>query len=89
MGCEVVAVNLLTGKELWRTRLFGTGPTPEWHSKYGNQVNIETDGKRVVIYGNENDGRYVEHLDINTGKTLANRRFEHEWLLQRSGVEGK
>jgi hypothetical protein len=82
-GCEVVALDLKTGKTYWKSRLFGTGPTPLWHSKYSNHINIETDGKRVIVYGNEDDGQYVEHLDINTGKTLGNRRFDSDPDPQR------
>lgn len=79
-GCTIVAVNLESGKEIWRNRLFGTGPTPRLHSKYSNSINIETDGKRVIVFGKESDGMYVEHLDINTGKTIANQRYEHDWV---------
>ena len=77
-GCTVVALDLKTGKTLWRSRLFGTGPTPIMHSKYSNAINIETDGKRIIIFGREDDGRYVECLDINTGVTLANQRFDSD-----------
>jgi hypothetical protein len=73
-GCKVVAVDLLTGNHLWEFYLVGIGPTK--HSKYSNSVNIETDGEKVIIYGNESNGRYVEHLDINSGKMLLNKQFE-------------
>jgi hypothetical protein len=73
-GCEVVALDLKTGKQLWRSRLHGIGPTS--HSKYLNLVNIETDGEIVIVTGNEAAGRYVEHLDLESGKTLANQRFD-------------
>jgi hypothetical protein len=73
-GCEVVAVDLKSGKQLWRTQLQGIGPT--YHSKYLNLVNIETDGKIVIVAGNEAHGRYVEHLDIQTGKMLANKKLD-------------
>ena len=75
-GCTVVAFDLKAGRELWKTRLRGIGPT--MHSKYSNLVNIETDGNRIVIYGNEAHGRYVEHLDKNTGKFIANKTFKYE-----------
>ena len=58
-GCEVVAVHVATGQELWRSHLLGIGPII--HFAYRNRVHIETDGKRVTIFGNE------EQLDINTG----------------------
>jgi hypothetical protein len=73
-GCEVVAVDLKSGKQLWKTQLRGIGPTG--HSKYLNLVNIETDGQIVIVTGNEAHGRYIEHLDIQTGKTLANKEFD-------------
>lgn len=73
-GCKVVAIELATGKELWTTELTGIGPTA--HSKYKNSVNIETDGEKIIIYGNESHGKYVEHLDIKSGKMLLNKKLE-------------
>jgi hypothetical protein len=73
-GCEVVAVDLKTGKQLWKSRLQGIGPTG--HSEYLNRVNIQTDGEHIIVAGNEAHGRYVEHLDIQSGKTLANKKFD-------------
>jgi hypothetical protein len=73
-GCEVVAVDLKTGQQLCKSRLQGIGPTG--HREYLNLVNIETDGERIIVTGNEVAGRYVEHLDIQSGKTLANKKFE-------------
>ena len=52
----------------------GIGPTE--HSIYLNLVNIDTDGKIIVVAGNEANGRYVEHLDIQTGKKLANKKLD-------------
>jgi len=75
-GCEVVAVDLKSGKELWRTKLQGIGPITD--SKYENLVNIETDGEVIIVAGNEASGRYVEHLDIKTGKFLGNKQFESD-----------
>jgi outer membrane protein assembly factor BamB len=73
-GCVVVALDLKTGEELWRSRLYGIGST--MHSEYRNLVNIETDGQRLIVNGNEGNGRYVEHLDLKTGKTLANKKLK-------------
>ena len=72
-GCSVVAIDLATGNRIWETQLQGIGPTE--HSKYRNRVNIETDGERVIVYGNESHGKYVEHLDVASGKILLNRKF--------------
>jgi outer membrane protein assembly factor BamB len=73
-GCEVVAVNLKTGEQHWRTKLQGIGPTG--HSKYQNRVNIETDGKVIVVTGNEANGKYIEHIDAQNGKTLSNKQID-------------
>jgi hypothetical protein len=70
----VVAVDLKTGKRLWKTNLQGLGPIA--HTKYRNRVIIEVDDRRVTVYGNESSGRYVEQLDPRTGKTLANKKLE-------------
>ena len=72
-GCEVVAVDFKSGKQLWKTRLHGIGPIA--HSKYSNLVNIETDGRIIIIAGNEASGHYIEHLDIKTGKFLGNKQL--------------
>lgn len=76
-GCEVVAMDVATGKEVWRSHLRGIGPVS--HSAYRNHVHIETDGKRVTIYGNESMGRYVEQLDINTGYVVDHLRLKSEY----------
>jgi len=44
-----------------------------------NIVNIETDGKKVIVYGNEALGRFVEHLGLKTGKTTANKTFDADY----------
>ena len=73
-GCDVVAADLKTGTKVWKSRLQGIGPTG--HSQYLNLVNIETDGKYIIVNGNEAHGRYVELLDIKTGQTLANKKLK-------------
>ena len=73
-GCSVIALDLKSGKQLWKSRLKAIGPTN--HKEYVNLVNIETDGKQVIVNGNEAYARYVEVLDIKTGKTLANTKLK-------------
>ena len=72
-GCALVAIDLKTGKEVWKTRLKGLGPIA--HTKYRNRVMIDVDGKAIVVRGNEAAGRYLEFVDIKTGKMLANRVY--------------
>ena len=72
-GCNVIAIDLSNGRRLWTSHLNGIGPTT--HSEYLNRVNIDIDDQRVIVYGNEAHGRYVEVLDIENGKMIANRKF--------------
>ena len=73
-GCDVVALDLKTGKQLWKSELEGIGPVR--HSKYLNLVNIETDGQKVIVLGNEASGRYIELLDLQSGKMLTNKQLD-------------
>jgi hypothetical protein len=72
-GCKVLAVDLNSGKELWHSRLQGVEFVEI--SKYYNYINIETDSRCIIVFGNEAHGRYIEQLDINTGQTLANTQL--------------
>jgi hypothetical protein len=74
-GCKWVAFDLVRGRELWTTRLFGIGFVS--HSEYTNQIYCKTVGQRIVVYGDEAAGQYVEILDMRTGRTIANRGFAH------------
>lgn len=73
-GCVVVAVDLASGRPLWKTQLQGLGPV--CHSGYSNRVNIEATDAVVIIRKNESSGRYVEILDIRTGKTVGHRIYK-------------
>jgi hypothetical protein len=72
-GCQVVAYDLRTWKQVWKTDLEGIGPVE--HSKYRNHVNIETDGKTVTVWGNELMGQYVEILGARSGKMLGHKCY--------------
>ena len=74
-GCKVIALDLKTGKQLWKSRLKGIGAKGP-RSKYLNLVNIETDGLGVIITGNEAEGRYIEHLDPQSGISLAYKKLD-------------
>lgn len=76
-GCAVVAFDLKAKKQLWRTDLKGVGPVD--HSKYRNEVRMGLlDADAVVVYGHESDGKYVEILDLKTGKTVGHKVFKEE-----------
>jgi hypothetical protein len=75
-GCAVVAYDLQAKKTLWRTNLKGLGPID--HSKYGNAVILDIKEDAVHILGNEPAGRYVEYLDLKTGKTVGHKVFNQK-----------
>jgi outer membrane protein assembly factor BamB len=72
-GAQVVAVDLITGKELWATDLKGLGPVE--HSAYRNRLNLDATADTVIVFGYESQGRYVENLNTKTGKTTSHHVF--------------
>jgi hypothetical protein len=76
-GCTVIAHDLKGRKLLWKTGLWGV-PAPGIGSIYGNRINLTVDDQHVTVVGNETDGRYIELLDLKTGKTVGNRLVEPE-----------
>jgi hypothetical protein len=74
-GCSLIAFDLNQKKQLWKTELKGIGPIP--HSRYANAVTLEfIDGATVRVFGNESAGKYLEFVDINTGKTVGHRVYK-------------
>jgi hypothetical protein len=72
-GCSVVAYDLKARKELWKCHL-RCNP-PDVHSEYWHRVNITTDGDAILIYGSEANGRYIEYVDAETGKTVGHKKL--------------
>ncbi len=73
-GGEIVAVDLKTGKELWRSQLQALGPAER--SSNRNRINLTCYSEGVVaITGNETMGRYLEFKKISTGETIGHRIF--------------
>jgi hypothetical protein len=70
-GCAVIAYDLKGGKLLWKTRLWGVPVSS--HSQYRNRINLEIDDRHLTVYGNESFGRYIELLDLRSGKTVGHR----------------
>ncbi len=79
-GCTVVAVDLRTKTEVWRTHLRGIGAIS--HSGYNNRVTLQANESVVAVQGREME-RYVEYLDALTGRTIAHRIFS----VQYDGME--
>ena len=73
-GCEVVAYDLKGQKQLWRTHLEGLVAVGD--SEYCNVVRLERVNDEVLaVYGDEVAGRYVEIVDMKTGKTVGHKEF--------------
>jgi hypothetical protein len=79
-GCAVIAYDLKGGKPLRKTHLWGV-PVGA-HSQYENRINLEIDDRHLIVNGNESFGRYIEMLDLKTGKIVGQR------LLGRPGSGG-
>jgi hypothetical protein len=74
-GCSVVAFDLKTKKQLWKTSLKGLGPIS--HFGYSNSVNMEIiNNDAVRVFGNETAGQYLEIVDLKTGKTVGHRKYK-------------
>jgi hypothetical protein len=71
-GCSIVAYQLNSRRESWKTPLIGIGFLGG-HSMYTNRVNMKLKGNRLIVYGDEAGGRYIEILDVMTGRTLGQR----------------
>lgn len=74
-GCVLIALDMVSGKRLWRTRLEALGPVG--HSQYLNRVQLSFQPDHgLVVYGNESGGKYIEVVDPATGRSLSNRRVD-------------
>jgi hypothetical protein len=79
-GCSVTAYDLTTGKKAWEKPLDGIGRIA--HFGYRNRVAMavekhpDADHFALVIVGWESSGKYVEVLDLATGKQLAHKKYE-------------
>jgi hypothetical protein len=77
-GCDIVAFDLKRAKRLWQSPLQGTGVL--FHSIYYNEVRFgPPEHKEVLmVYGREAGGRYIEIVDLKTGKTVGHKQFPAE-----------
>ncbi len=70
-GGRVLALDAMTGRPIWEVPLRGLGPLH--HSKYANRLQATFVSDRLVVFGDESGGRYVEVLDPADGRVLAHR----------------
>ncbi len=70
-GAHLYALSLSDFTWTWETDLSAVGPIA--HSAYANRVAIEWNDGRVLVFGDEAMGRYVEALDPADGSMLVNK----------------
>ena len=77
-GGSVIAVNLKTGKTLWKSALQGMNVPHHFH--YRTSLNLKLSRGAVIINARETYGTYRESFDIQSGK-----RAEHKviWRLKK------
>jgi len=73
-GGSIVAFDLKSGKELWKSPLKALGPIE--HSAYFNWLNLDANYDVVTIFGYEARGRYFESKDVHSGQTLGHKVFK-------------
>jgi len=73
-GGKIVAVDLQTRKELWKSALQGIGLVE--HSEYSNRMTLDANFEVVTIIGNESSRKYLEYKDVKTGETVGHRIFK-------------
>jgi hypothetical protein len=75
-GCFVSAYDFRAKKELWRAQLKSRTNKP--YSYYRNAITIDASAPVLIIRGNETALRYIEYVDMKTGKTLAQREYPRD-----------
>jgi outer membrane protein assembly factor BamB len=73
-GCRVLALDASSGDRLWETPLKGLGSI--LHSKYANRVQMRVKDEWLLIFGDESSGRYIEILDLASGRRIYNQRVQ-------------
>jgi hypothetical protein len=80
-GGAVTAHDFKNGKQLWRTELKAAGVCS--HFRYENEIFMVLTPDEIELAGHETCGSYVEVLDRETGKMLANKQFRNEPFPKR------
>jgi hypothetical protein len=70
--CTLVRAFGADGRSLWERSL---GCLGQARHSYENDVTLTIDEDRLLVYGAESAGQYVAGLDLQTGKSLCERRF--------------
>lgn len=76
-GAMVVALDARDLSQRWSYRAKGLGDVS--HSKYRNQTQLDVRQGRLVIFGREAFGSYIESVTLDTGKLISNRVTSTSW----------
>lgn len=72
-GCMIVALNLETGKTIWERQLISLGSVG--HSRYRNRVQMILTDNKLVVFGWESGGKYIEISNPASGDLILNRKI--------------
>jgi hypothetical protein len=73
-GGSIVAVDLTSGKQLWKSRVVGV--RSESYSAYSNEIRIDLSEGVILIWGRESAGRYFEVKRLDDGTTVGHRVYK-------------
>lgn len=71
-GCMILALNLETGKTIWERQLISLGSVG--HSRYINKVQMILTDNKLVVFGWESGGKYIEVLETANGNLVFNKK---------------
>jgi hypothetical protein len=72
-GCKILALNLLSNQILWEKQLQGLGSVG--HSRYSNKVQMILTDNKLVVFGWESGGKYIEISNPASGDLILNRKI--------------
>lgn len=82
---KIVAIDLQTGKEIWRSPLKAATGVLAGSSGNLALLNLDVQGEVINIFGKENDVRYFEIKKVSTGETVGHKIFPREAAAIRIG----
>ncbi len=84
-GCTLLAYDLGTGKELWKTRRDLLKVRER--TGYSNELNLRIGPEIISVYGHESNGDYIEVFHQRTGRCLAHKVYRDIRQINKKGNE--
>ncbi len=72
-GCKIIALDVAFGQIIWERQLNGLGSVG--HSRYSNRVQMQLIDEKLVVFGWESGGKYIEILDPKDGNLILNKKM--------------